>query len=155
KGEFDPATTGSLPSAYLRNCRTEPAFVDMRWIAGAKEPPTLKDANFLDQVADIATPLLGKASKDEVISEEMKRRKRVRSVITAAAFVVLVLASGVYWLYDTQARITRSEAWAKRAGELTRSNPDQALLFALAAANAYPTESATRALLSATFRSAG
>jgi WD40 repeat protein len=155
KGEFDLATTSSLPPTYLRNCRLEPAFVDMRWIDQTKPPPTLKDAKFLDQIADIATPLLGKASKDEVISDEIKRRKNVRSVIAAAALLLVALAGASYWLYDTRAHITRSEAWAKRAGELNRNNPDQALLFALAAADAYPTDNSTRALISATFRSAG
>src|SRR3954469_6634022 len=135
KGEFDPATAGSLPPTYLRNCHIEPAFVDMRWIEQSEKPqPTLKDTKFLDQVADIATPLLGKTSKDEVLSDEMNRRKNVRSVVAAATLLVVVLAGAIYWLYDMQAHITRSEAWAKRAGELTHNNPDQALLFALAAA---------------------
>jgi len=153
-GEFDRATTGSLPPAYLRNCRIEPAFVDMRWIDETKPAPTLKDARFLDQIAAVATPLLGKASKDEVIGDEMKRRKNVRTVIAATAVLIVALAGAFQWQHDKQVHITRSEAWAKRAGELTRDNPDQALLFALEATDAYPTDNAARALLSATIRSA-
>jgi hypothetical protein len=54
KGEFDPATAGSLPPTYLRNCHIEPAFVDMRWIEQSEKVQlTLRDTRFLDQIADL------------------------------------------------------------------------------------------------------
>ena len=118
----------AVPPALRGVFGGEPRWVDMRF-AHSDEHLDLKNPEFLDAVADIASALHG-VPKDELASEEVKQHRR--TVRTAWAAGVALLALTVFsvvvavFARDQQREADAARADAERQAEIARDNEKQA-----------------------------
>ncbi len=90
-GTARPASgSTALPTAALKLIRGEPLHVDLSWARGQDEL-SFRDPRFQDALAALAAPLHGKEN-DEVISDDLRRQRRIRNLLISVAVVILTLA---------------------------------------------------------------
>ena len=152
--DFDWRRSNALPRGLERSFNQEPYWVDLRWARAAAQA-TLRDPRFQDATADLAAPLRG-IPKDELIGEDIRRRRALNRWRNTAIIVVLTLAAAAIWQWqealDQQKRaiVERDQAFS---GELAShallsidSNYDRALLLSIEAYATYPTPRAMSVL---------
>jgi WD40 repeat protein len=124
----------SLPPALRGAFREEPRWVDLRW---AREGVhlDLRNAAFLDAVADLAAPIHGKP-KDELVGEDVRRHRQTRRVVEAVVVTLAVLLAAAVWsAYRAEQR--RIDAVAQRLLVESRGAADRPDLAFLLAGEAY------------------
>src|SRR4051812_35962177 len=139
----DGAPEEALP-APLRRLREEgtydPLFVDLRWVASARDLDGRTSTRFREDVATLLAPIRGVA-KETLVDEELTVRERGVRVqrrfivgLSVAVVVSLLLASAATVLYlraDSEARIAESRALAAGAAIQLATGLDVAQLLAV------------------------
>jgi WD40 repeat protein len=132
----------------------EPLWVDLRW-ASTSEHLSLRDARFRDVAAELAAPLRA-LPKDELVGEDIREHRRTVRLARGAAVLLLLLTlasigGGAVALVQRDRAVEQRDVARSRelatASLLERpADPELALILAVAATEASPTEEAERAL---------
>ncbi|MGD9359086.1 MAG: TIR domain-containing protein [Desulfobacterales bacterium] len=118
-GDFDWELTTSLPECLRGVFSEEPLWIDLRW-ARTEADVSLRNPLFREVVADLATPLHGRA-KDELIGEDIRQHRRnilIRNSVAVGLLTLSVIASVAAYLAVQQ----RDEAVNQRAIAEKRRN---------------------------------
>jgi WD40 repeat protein len=138
RGDFRPQGSPSLPPALRGAFSEEPRYVDLRW-AREEIHLDLRNAAFLDAVADLAAPIHGQP-KDELVGEDVRRHRQTRRVVEAVVITLAVLLAAAVWsAYRAEQR--RIEAVAQRLLVQSRTMgdaPDLAFLLAAESHRMHP-----------------
>ena len=129
------------PLRRLRDAGTyDPLFVDLRWVASARDLDSRTSSRFRGDVATLLAPIRGVA-KETLVDEELTVRERSirvqrRFIVGLSAAVVLAFvlggAAALQWgRADGQARITESRALAAGAENQLATGLDVAQLLAV------------------------
>lgn len=78
-----PAMYGAFPE--------EPLFLDLRWLRD-RDQLSLRHPRFRESIAQLAAPMHG-VSKDELVGEDIRQHKRIRSLRSAAVMALLALTA--------------------------------------------------------------
>ncbi|MGA4851285.1 hypothetical protein ACOBQB_35435 [Streptomyces sp. G5(2025)] len=154
-GDFDWESTTALPRTLSGWFSAEPKWVDLRWACERKQL-TLRDARFRDVVGSLAAPMHNK-SKDELYSDDLRRRRQAVAVGWAAAVALAVVAVLAGWqaVVATQQRdeaerqrsLATRRALLAQADSVRRSDPQRSLRLGLAAQSIKPTAAGRKSLL--------
>jgi tetratricopeptide (TPR) repeat protein len=94
--QFDKTSTNVIPDAQICHFKTEPLYVDLRWVQIPEHDLQYSNPRFFDALATISASLQG-IDKDRIAGEDVRRRKQFRySVITTIA-VLATLSVGLLW----------------------------------------------------------
>lgn len=113
--DFDWQKTTSLPPDFQYRFRSEPLYVDLRWVKETDDL-SLRHSKFRDAILTLAAPLY-EQPKDELDSEEIRQHRRFRIVTFGVAVVISILAIvSIYFFTYAQQEAVRAEVnW--REGE--------------------------------------
>jgi hypothetical protein len=153
RDDFHREHSTAIPPTLYGVFQKEPLWVDMRWVRADRKDLDLsvKNAMFADRVATIAAPLHGK-KKEDIVGEDVKQRRIIRTLATATMTALLVLlatvAGALWYAKDQLANAQRSLANALATAALTTNDRrDAALLTAVAATRIAPTATSRASLL--------
>lgn len=139
--DFRPEGSPSLPPALVGAFAEEPRWVDLRWAREVVQLD-LRNAGFLDAVADLAAPIHGKP-KDALVGEDVRRHRQTRRVVEAVVVTLAVLLAAAIWsAYRAEQR--RIDAVAQRLLVESRGAVDTPDLAFLLAAEAHRTRPGPR-----------
>jgi WD40 repeat protein len=130
----------------LRGAADEPRYTDVRW-AQDDQHLSLRNTKFRDAIGELAAGVLG-TSKDRIVGEEIRvRRRNTRWVAAAAIVLVLALASTAVAFVRSagSSETARSERLASQAIELGAQHSDASPLLAAEAIAIRPTPEAVSA----------
>jgi WD40 repeat protein len=165
RNDFDWRATTALPRGQLEGAFAgEPRFIDLRWARGENDL-ALAHPRFRESIAELAAPLHD-VPKEELISDEVRERKRAVRLARAAAaslalLTVAALVAGVLALVarnqaqtNEQQAVSRSLALEAEdalgaAGSQLGVNPSRGVLLSLEAYRAAHTTAAQGAVIEA------
>lgn len=124
---FDGSASTALPPALLSAFSEEPNYVDARW-ARSTSIHSVREARFLDLVANVAAPIHG-VPKVDLESAEIKEHRRAIVTAWAAAIVLfaLLVATGVLALYSNKQRAIAASRQELAERTLAKSDLARAL----------------------------
>jgi WD40 repeat protein len=150
----DFRSDAAIPDVLHGWFRSEPLWVDLRW-ARTAEHISLRNPQFRDHVADLASPLHG-VPKDALVGEDIRQHRRALRLAWSAvtALVLLTIAASTAAVLAVVARhsaieqrdIARSRALAAVADSLRTSDPVLSLANALRAVDTRRTPEGSLAL---------
>jgi hypothetical protein len=120
---FDQNKTTSLPDKLKGRFQDEPLYLDFRW-ARTTQDLSLRNPQFLNNIATLAAPLHGKF-KSDLIGEDV-RNYRIFKMIVATVFLLLVLtivAGGAAFYINGQRQ--QAEIQSQRAEMQRREEEEQ------------------------------
>ena len=142
----DDVEPGAAAPPALRGAADEPRYLDLRW-AQVNQHLSLRNTRFRDAIGELAAGVLN-TSKDRIVGEEIKvRRRNTRWVVAAAIVLVLALAGTVVAFVSSagSSETARSERLASQAVELGAQHSDASPLLAAEAIAIRPTPEAVSA----------
>ena len=145
EGGDDVEPDTAAPPA-LRGAADEPRYLDLRW-AQNDQHLSLRNTRFRDAIGELAAGVLD-TSKDRIVGEEIRvRRRNTRWVVAAAIVLVLALAGTVAAFVSSagSSETARSERLASQAVELGAQHSDASPLLAAEAIAIRPTPEAVSA----------
>jgi WD40 repeat protein len=145
EGGDDVEPDAAAPPA-LRGAADEPRYLDLRW-AQDDQHLSLRNKQFRDAIGELAAGVLA-TSKDRIVGEEIRvRRRNTRWVVAAAIVLVVALASTVVAFVRSagSSETARSERLASQAVELGAQHSDASPLLAAEAIAIRPTPEAVSA----------
>ena len=151
-GDFDWASTISLPQVLAGLFPEEPYVPDLRW-ARAREDVSLANPRFRDLVATLAAKLHGRP-KNELIGEDVREHRRTmrlaRSAVAALTMLTIAALGAAWYAFQQRGEAVRQAQIAlvrqlNAQAELARdSQPDLLPLSTLLAIEFDPTLSLAR-----------
>jgi MTH538 TIR-like domain (DUF1863) len=91
---FDIESSTSMPPEVLVRFRSQPLWVDLRWLGSSGEQATTDDPRFLDAVATVAAALRG-VDKDEVAGDAVRQKRIVRWAAGSLITILLALTGAL------------------------------------------------------------
>lgn len=155
RASFDWARTDALPREVLATAFAEqPRWVDLRWLRDPEQ--TRSDPRLLDSVAQFVAPLTGR-SKDDLIGDHVRQRRRTRrwlqatvSVLTALLLTAVAAGITAYEQRDrarAQTLVAQSRQLVAEASSISDTHPDLARQLLVQAYRFAPTAEALGALV--------
>ncbi|MEV5726482.1 TIR domain-containing protein [Streptomyces pharetrae] len=155
QASFDWSRTDALPREEMERVHEqEPRWVDLRWLRTLEQ--TGSDPRLIECVAEFVAPLTGK-SKDELIGDHVRQRRRTRRWVqgTVAVLVTLLLlaVAGGITAYNqrnnarAQTLVAQSRQLVAEATSIRDSQPDLARQLMVQAYRLAPTAEAVGALV--------
>lgn len=105
-----------LPPSLCSAFAEEPRFVDLRWAQEGRL--SRRDPRFRDAVADLASPLWGRA-KDELVGDDVRQRRNVLRLAWAIG-IALAAATAAAIAFGASAAHERNVARSQRDSALSR-----------------------------------
>lgn len=152
---FDWSRTDALPREELATAFDEqPRWVDLRWLRSLEQ--TRSDPRLLDSVAQFVAPLTGR-SKDELIGDHVRQRRRTRhwvqATVTVLTALLLIAVAGGITAYDQRNRaraqtlVAQSRQLVAEASSIGDTHPDLARQLLAQAYRFAPTAESLGALV--------
>ncbi|GAA3157349.1 hypothetical protein GCM10010451_01520 [Streptomyces virens] len=152
---FDWSRTDALPYEVMSGAfAQQPRWVDLRWLRSPEQ--TRSDPRLVDCVAEFVAPLTGR-SKDELIGDHVRQRRRARRRLRATVAVLTVLlllaVAGGITAYDQRNRaraqtlVAQSRQLVAEAASISDTHPDLARQLMVQAYRFAPTAEAVGALV--------
>lgn len=152
---FDWSLTDALPQEGMAQAfGEEPRWVDLRWLRSPEQASS--DPRLIECMAEFVAPLTGK-SKDELIGDHVRQRRRTRHWAQAAVAVLttllLLAAAGGITAYNqrnsarAQTLVAQSRQLVAEASSIRDSQPDLARQLMVQAYRLAPTAEAIGALV--------
>jgi len=155
RSSFDWSRTDALPRQEMAAAFDEqPRWVDLRWLRSAEQ--TRSDPRLLDSVAQFVAPLTGR-SKDELIGDHIRQRRRTRhwlqATVSVLTVLLLVAVAGGVTAYEQRNRaraqtlVAQSRQLIAEASSIRDTHPDLARQLMVQAYRFAPTAEAVGALV--------
>jgi hypothetical protein len=155
RASFDWSRTDALPREELAGAFGEaPRWVDLRWLRSPEQAGS--DPRLTQCVAEFVAPLTGR-SKDELIGDHVRRRRRTRHLVRATvavltALLLLAVAGGITAYHQrniarAQTLVAQSRQLVAEASSIRDSQPDLARQLMVQAYRLAPTAEAVGALV--------
>ncbi|MFA3877722.1 TIR domain-containing protein [Streptomyces sp. MMCC 100] len=155
RASFDWSRTDALPREVLAAAFAEqPRWVDLRWLRSPEQ--TRSDPRLLDSVAQFVAPLTGR-SKDDLIGDHVRQRRRTRrwlqATVTVLTVLLLLAVAGGITAYEQRNRaraqtlVAQSRQLVAEASSISDSHPDLARQLLVQAYRFAPTAEALGALV--------
>ncbi|MFE7273173.1 TIR domain-containing protein [Streptomyces sp. NPDC057623] len=152
---FDWLLTDALPQEEMAQAfDEEPRWVDLRWLRSPEQANS--DPRLIECVAEFVAPLTGK-SKDELIGDHVRQRRRTRHWVQATVAVLttllLLAAAGGITAYNqrntarAQTLVAQSRQLVAEASSIRDSQPELARQLMVQAYRLAPTAEAIGALV--------
>jgi hypothetical protein len=130
--DFNWDVTTALPRETLSGqFNSEPLWIDLRQYAGKKKTFNPKAPGFISSITKIAAAILGKPPR-EVESDELRRKRRLTSFLTATALILLGLIVSAFFLYR-QSQIEKNNSQANsliaEGNRYAQSNISKAFMY--------------------------
>jgi len=155
KGDFDWTQTTALPSDAGLVFADEPLHLDLRWTEEKEDQLSMRNAQFRDAIADLASTLHGRP-KDDLVGEDVRRHRSAMrlawsaiaalTLLTVAAVTAAYLAVQQRDLANERLRASQSRQLAVEALGIDEQHLDLALLLAVEANERSHTVEAERTL---------
>ncbi|HTH05958.1 MAG TPA: hypothetical protein VL916_08810, partial [Ilumatobacteraceae bacterium] len=136
------AATTALSPTLARRFTSEPKYLDLRWAKAEPAMPTLHNARFRNDIADVVAAIRG-TSKEEIVGEDARLQRKARRLAKTAVATVVTLAivasiaAVVAVRKQREAEERTRQATARQLGlfalDMPASDIDQALLLSVAA----------------------
>ncbi|MGX9884490.1 TIR domain-containing protein [Streptomyces sp. NPDC002276] len=155
RASFDWSRTDALPHEELaRAFGGEPRWVDLRWLRSPEQASS--DPRLIECMAEFVAPLTGR-SKDELIGDHVRQRRRTRhwvqATLTLLTTLLLLAVAGGIVAYDqrntarAQTLVAQSRQLVAEASSIRDSQPDLARQLMVQAYRLAPTAEAIGALV--------
>ncbi|MFF4763734.1 TIR domain-containing protein [Streptomyces sp. NPDC001292] len=155
RASFDWSLTDALPQEEMAQAfGEEPRWVDLRWLRSPEQASS--DPRLIECMAEFVAPLTGK-SKDELIGDHVRQRRRTRHWVQATVAVLttllLLAAAGGITAYNqrnsarAQTLVAQSRQLVAEASSIRDSQPDLARQLMVQAYRLAPTAEAIGALV--------
>ncbi|WP_324785171.1 toll/interleukin-1 receptor domain-containing protein [Streptomyces sp. H51] len=155
RASFDWSRTDALPHEEMaRAFGQEPRWIDLRWLRGAEQAGA--DPRLIESMAEFVAPLTGK-SKDELIGDHVRQRRRTRhwvqATVTVLTMLFLIAVAGGITALDqrdnarAQTLVAQSRQLVAEASSIRDTQPDLARQLMVEAYRLAPTAEAAGALI--------
>ncbi|MEU9356274.1 TIR domain-containing protein [Streptomyces griseoloalbus] len=155
RASFDWSRTDALPHEEMAQAfGQEPRWVDLRWLRSPEQAGS--DPRLIECVAEFVAPLTGK-SKDELIGDHVRQRRRTRhwvqATVAALTTLLLIAVAGGITAYNqrnsarAQTLVSQSRQLVAEASSISDTQPDLARQLMVQAHRLAPTAEAVGALV--------